>query len=522
MLMAANGSSYGEREMSARKRDIRRRADASAPERRRWLARAAFFHDEDLLYLKFLIPEGARVLELGCGTGDLLAALKPSFGVGVDFSAGMIAEASKAHPELTFLVGDVEDPAFLRSLPGPFDFVVVVDTLGALEDCQAMFASLHELCTRQTRLVVGHFSHLWYPALKLAEATGMKMPQPPQNVLAPADVRALTVLGDFEAVKNETRVLVPLRLFGLGRLVNRFLAPLPLIRLFCLRHFTVCRSLRRPAEVRSASVVIPARNERGNIEAAVKRIPSFVEQLEIIFVEGHSKDGTWEEIERVAAAYPERNIKTMRQPGTGKGDAVFAGFDVAARGVHHEPVRTSADVLADGAPDPPPRSLRVEPGDPDPSRHPRPRAIPSPLPGAAHCIRAMVRARGLSAERRFSAVELDRRRRRAPLVADRTRARANAGSPHGISNAAGRGESDGERAVNSANGPVPPQPCCPGQATRSAGLDEISRIVSAMGTSLRHQKSKTWMPATSAGMTGEDHYSIRFGHALPNLLLPRR
>jgi SAM-dependent methyltransferase len=352
MLMAANGSSYGEREMSARKRDIRRRADASAPERRRWLARAAFFHDEDLLYLKFLIPEGARVLELGCGTGDLLAALKPSFGVGVDFSAGMIAEASKAHPELTFLVGDVEDPAFLRSLPGPFDFVVVVDTLGALEDCQAMFASLHELCTRQTRLVVGHFSHLWYPALKLAEATGMKMPQPPQNVLAPADVRALTVLGDFEAVKNETRVLVPLRLFGLGRLVNRFLAPLPLIRLFCLRHFTVCRSLRRPAEVRSASVVIPARNERGNIEAAVKRIPSFVEQLEIIFVEGHSKDGTWEEIERVAAAYPERNIKTMRQPGTGKGDAVFAGFDVAARGVHHEPVRTSADVLADGAPDP--------------------------------------------------------------------------------------------------------------------------------------------------------------------------
>jgi SAM-dependent methyltransferase len=328
MLMAANGSSYGEREMSARKRDIRRRADASAPERRRWLARAAFFHDEDLLYLKFLIPEGARVLELGCGTGDLLAALKPSFGVGVDFSAGMIAEASKAHPELTFLVGDVEDPAFLRSLPGPFDFVVVVDTLGALENCQAMFASLHELCTRQR---VGHFSHLWYPALKLAEATGMKMPQPPQNVLAPADVRALTVLGDFEAVKNETRVLVPLRLFGLGRLVNRFLAPLPLIRLFCLRHFTVCRSLRRPAEVRSASVVIPARNERGNIEAAVKRIPSFVEQLEIIFVEGHSKDGTWEEIERVAAAYPERNIKTMRQPGTGKGDAVFAGFD-AARG----------------------------------------------------------------------------------------------------------------------------------------------------------------------------------------------
>jgi SAM-dependent methyltransferase len=311
--MAANSSRYeGEGGMSARKREIRRRADASAPARRQWLARSAFFHHEDLLYLKFLIPEGARVLELGCGTGDLLAALKPSFGVGVDFSAGTIGEARKANPDLTFFVGDIEDPQFLRSLPGPFDAIVVVDTLGAFDDCQAMFASLHHLCTRETRVVIGYVSHLWYPALKLA-------------------VRALTALGDFDAVKNETRVLVPVRLLGLGRLINRFLAPLPLIRQLCLRHFTVCRSLRQATEVKSASIVVPARNERGNIEAAVNRIPRFVDPLEIIFVEGHSKDGTWEEIERVAAAYPDRNIKAMRQPGKGKGDAVFAGFD-AARG----------------------------------------------------------------------------------------------------------------------------------------------------------------------------------------------
>src|SRR6266516_2739931 len=120
----------GDDAISARKQEIRRLADASAPLRRKWLARGAFFHDEDLVYLKFLIPEEARVLELGCGTGDLLAALKPSFGVGVDFSAGMIDEARKAHPDLTFLVGDIEDAAFVRSLPGPFDVIVVLDTLG--------------------------------------------------------------------------------------------------------------------------------------------------------------------------------------------------------------------------------------------------------------------------------------------------------------------------------------------------------------------------------------------------------
>jgi SAM-dependent methyltransferase len=316
--------------MSARKQEIRRLADASAPERAAWLARAAFFHDEDLLYLKFLIPAGARVLELGCGTGNLLAALEPSFGVGVDFSEGMIEQARKAHPDLTFLVGDIEDAAFVRALPRPFDVIVVVDTLGALDDCQAMFEALHALCTRETRLIIGHFSHLWYPALKSAEAMGLKMPQPAQNVLAPADVRLLAALADFEAVKSEARLLLPVRLLGLGRLVNRFLAPFPLIRQLCLRHYTVCRSLRHSAAApKSATIVIPARNERGNIEPAVKRIPRFVEDLEIVFVEGHSQDGTWQEIERVVAAYPHYDIKAVHQPGKGKADAVFAGFEIA-------------------------------------------------------------------------------------------------------------------------------------------------------------------------------------------------
>src|SRR5262249_8063943 len=185
---------------------------------------------------------------------------------------------------------------------------------------------------RQTRLVIGYFSHLWYPALKLAEALQMKMPQPPQNVLSSADVRLLAGLAEFEPIKSESRLLLPFRLFGLGRLVNRFLAPLPVLDKLCLRHYPVGRSWRHAIpQAKSSSVVVPARNERGNIEAAVKRIPRFADDLEIIFVEGHSTDGTWQEIERVAAAYPQYDIKAMRQPGTGKGDAVFTGFD-AARG----------------------------------------------------------------------------------------------------------------------------------------------------------------------------------------------
>src|SRR5580693_1655207 len=124
--------------MSRRKCEVRCIYDERARNLSSWRDKAAFFHGEDRLYLRFLIPPGARVLELGCGIGNLLAALEPSFGVGVDFSEPMIAEARRAHPDLSFFVGDIEDSEFVRTLPGPFHFILIGDTLGSLDDCQQM------------------------------------------------------------------------------------------------------------------------------------------------------------------------------------------------------------------------------------------------------------------------------------------------------------------------------------------------------------------------------------------------
>ena len=319
--------------ISSRKAAILDSSEKNAAYRQKFWKRAAFFHEEDLRYLRFLIPEGLRVLELGCGTGNTIAALKPSFGIGVDFSPAVIAEARRLHPDLQFEVGDVEDPEFIGSLGGPFDVILIVDTIGSLDDCQAMLESLHGLCSRQTRIIVVYYSHLWEPLLRLAEWTGLRAKQPEQNVFSPADIKALVSLSDLEVVQAEYRMLSPLRLLGIGSLVNRFISILPVVCHLSLRHYSVCRSLRKAQDdnIRSASVIIPARNEHGNIEAAIKRMPRFCDDLEIIFVEGHSSDGTPTEINRVAETYSDWDIKVMTQPGKGKADAVFAGF-AAARG----------------------------------------------------------------------------------------------------------------------------------------------------------------------------------------------
>lgn len=318
--------------LSARKAVILDHADRIAADRVTWREKNRFFHEEDERYLRFLIPPGSRVLDIGCGIGDTLASLAPSHGVGVDFCRKQIAIARQRHPDLTFVEGDAEDAATLDALQGPFDYILVLDTIGSVEDCQKFIAQLHPFCTRDTRLVIGYFSHLWYPLLKFAERVGMRMPQPDQNVLSPADLRSLAGLADFDPVKSEQRVLSPVRIFGLGRFLNRFVSVLPGIRQLALRHYLVARSGRRAREeFASATVVVPARNERGNIEPAVRRIPDFCGDIEIIFVEGHSQDGTFEEMERVKQAYPSKDIKVMRQPGKGKADAVFTAFD-AARG----------------------------------------------------------------------------------------------------------------------------------------------------------------------------------------------
>ena len=316
--------------MTARKRSILETFDGEAGRRAGWRRKAAFFHGEDNAYLRFLVPPGLRVLEIGCGTGDTLAALKPAYGVGLDFSPSTVAEARAAHPGLEFHVGDAEDPEVIAALPGPFDVILIVDTVGFLDDVQGLFERLHPLCTRETRLVVAYYSHLWRPLLRLAEGLGLRMRQPETNALSPDDTRAIAQLGRFDPVKSEIRLLSPFRLLGLGRAVNRFLSPLPLLRQFCLRHYMVARSSEAVDDgLRSATVVVPARNERGNIEAAVLRTPRFCDDIEFIFIEGHSRDGTYEEMERVKAAHPDLDIKLMRQPGKGKADAVFTAFDVA-------------------------------------------------------------------------------------------------------------------------------------------------------------------------------------------------
>lgn len=285
-----------------------------------------FYHRCLQDYFSFLVPPGMRVLEVGCGLGDLLASVKPSRGVGVDFSGEMIKLARERHPDLELHVADAA--AFTH--PDKFDYIILSDLVNDLPDVQAVLEKLRAVSQPDTRLVVNFFNNLWRPILGCAESLGAKAPTPPQNWLSRDDMTNLLHLAGWEVIKTDARILWPAGTPLLAGFLNRWIAPL--LPHFCVTVVQVARPRPEPAERPQfrCSVVIPARNEEGNIEAAVQRTPEMGLGTEIIFIEGHSKDNTWVEIERVAAKYSRRKIKCMRQQSKGKGGAVREAFAAAS------------------------------------------------------------------------------------------------------------------------------------------------------------------------------------------------
>ena len=172
-----------------RKDKIRRMADQYACDRTIWKQKNVFFHQQDQRYLSFLVSNNSRILDLGCGNGDLLASLEPSRGVGIDFSEKAIDIARKEHPEHTFYVADVENKKAIEIIDEKFDFIILSDTIGSLVDCQKTLFQLHPLCTRETRIIISYYTYFWEPVLKLAEIIGLKMPQVEQNYMATSDKR---------------------------------------------------------------------------------------------------------------------------------------------------------------------------------------------------------------------------------------------------------------------------------------------------------------------------------------------
>jgi SAM-dependent methyltransferase len=292
-----------------------------------WQGLGRYYHRRLTQVYQFLVPPGQSIVELGCGRGDLLAALQPSSGVGVDFSPEVIRRAVIRYPSLHFIEADVQD---LR-LDGRFDVVILSDLVNDLWDVQTVFESTARFCHPRTRIILNSYSRLWELPLEAAKRLHLATPTLQQNWLTVEDVGNLLSLTDFEVIKHWPEVIWPVSTPLVADVINRFLARLWPLKHLALSNFIVARPKPRPRpSLPSVSVVVPARNEEGNISAIVNRVPALGKWTELIFVEGHSTDNTYQAIENAIAAKPAQRCRLLKQPGVGKGDAVREGFESAS------------------------------------------------------------------------------------------------------------------------------------------------------------------------------------------------
>jgi hypothetical protein len=296
--------------------------------------RLRFRRSEDLRDLRRLIPKGSSVVELGARDANFLEQLEPSRGL-VVFDSGASSPPADLPPAcgeaIEMLSGDIESHEFLSRLGGDWDFILVRDVLVWLRDCETFFDGLRLLCSPDSRVVFVSHSVLWRPFIRLSQMLGITPRAPEENVLSTTDLECFAKLADFERCCSETRQLFPFRLLIVGPLVNRLISPLPLIRRLNLRWYSSFRLLvPEPLGPQpSVSVIVPARNEEGNIMAIVERTPDLCPGMELIFVEGNSQDETHARMLEAQQRFPDRRITVLQQPGKGKYDAVKTGFDAA-------------------------------------------------------------------------------------------------------------------------------------------------------------------------------------------------
>ena len=324
--------SWGPAALEERRERTRDQLAKIAARRESWINRNKYYYELLNRLFRFLVEPEKKVLSVRCGTGNLLAVVRPSDGKGIEICQEIVEIAQQRNPSFDFAVAFPDKQEFQETFKPDetFDYILFNDIGDTVDVLQAL-RNLRPLCKRHTRVLVTTYNHLWEPFVTFAEWVGMKVPRTEQNWLSTTDIRNLLKLAGFEALETHRIALLPKYLPLLSGFLNRFCARLPLLSKLCMTQVVVARMLPPPVlpQELAVSVVIPCKNEKGNVEEAVRRIPPLAGRTELIFCDDQSTDGTAEEVLRVQSRYPEKNIRLEHGPGVCKSRNVWTGFDAA-------------------------------------------------------------------------------------------------------------------------------------------------------------------------------------------------
>ena len=296
--------------------------------RKQFREKHRYYHQDDLkLFRKFTQPD-AVILLVGTFVIELALELRCKKILVLELDPPQAAQKLPAYIQPVSSLREAFNFA-------PIDYVILPYSFQLMEDIQGFLEELYRGLSAHSRLIAVHYNFLWAPMIRLAQRIGLKAPMPDLNWLNPQDIRNLLLLTGYQELTSGTRCLIPVSIPWLADFCNDYLAPLPPFSWCCQKTYTAARPLveaDQKSRPLSVSIVVPARNEAGNIALLLDRLPVFGSMIEIIFVEGHSKDDTWKVIQEQMQNHPRSKLfklQAHQQAGEGKADATRFGFSQA-------------------------------------------------------------------------------------------------------------------------------------------------------------------------------------------------
>ena len=271
-----------------------------------------------------LLAPGKRILDVGCGRGDVLAELKPASGVGIDLSEAMVKEAAAEYPHLSFQRTALED----FDGDASFDAALLINTAEYTFDMGAVIARCHRALRDNGRLLLTTANPLWSPVFQFASRLGLRIPECERLFLTNEDLVNLLHLHGFDVVYKRMSLLVPKQIPFLSDFINNTWSRIPILRLLSSTQFIAARKVPEARRDYSVSIVVPCYNERGNIERCIREVRRIGARTELLFVDDGSKDDTAGAVD--PALNRDIEVRVIRYtPNRGKGHAVKTGFNAA-------------------------------------------------------------------------------------------------------------------------------------------------------------------------------------------------
>jgi ubiquinone/menaquinone biosynthesis C-methylase UbiE len=304
--------------------------------KRYWRQKNYYYHQSIADLIKSVIPKNSSVIEIGCGEGDTISRIDSSEITGIEKNQCLIESGKKKYAHIDYIKCDIELIHSIQSFVPEnkkYDYIIVSDLIGTLNDIQKVFEKMQMISHEKTKIIVTYYNYFWNPILKLGEIFHLKMKEDVMNWLYIDEIKNLLLLSSFNVIKSSSLLLIPKNIPLVSSFFNKYIARLPVFKRLCLVGYVIAtfeKLNNTNIKDYSTTVLIPCRNEEGNIEKIIPRIPELGSHTEIIFVEGNSTDNTHKKIEEVIKANPGKDIKLFKQEGKGKGDAVRKGFENAS------------------------------------------------------------------------------------------------------------------------------------------------------------------------------------------------